>query len=307
MHTGNGQMNELELMRTLVRVVERGNLSAVARETGMGQPAVSRRLKDLEDHLGVVLIQRTTRHLQPTEAGALYYEKAKSILASVEEAHDSVGDVKTGASGVVRISCTSAFGLMYASPALFEFQTEHPYVTVSLSLSDRRIDLIEDGIDIAIRLGALEDSGLIARKIGLCRRIFVAAPEYLEIAGKPEKLSDLSVHNGLFFHDTQFAAPIEAVGPNGRTATVDLHGKFIADHAFALRDGFLAGRGLGPAHEWLVAELIQSGRLVKILPDYELADAPLTLLSPPGRMHVARVRMVADYLVKAFRNVHGVL
>jgi DNA-binding transcriptional LysR family regulator len=298
-------MNELDGMRTFVRIVERGGLTAVSRESGLGQSTISRRLKELEEALGVVLLERTTRQATLTEAGAAYYDRAKTILQLVDDAHEQVKALKTTAEGPIRISATSAFGVLHLCRLLFAFQEAHPKVRIDLGLTDRRIDLVREGVDLAVRLGPLNDSALIGRKLGDSRRILVAAPAYLDRRGTPMRPRDLADHNAILFAGLASGRTLQLSDAEGASETVTLAGDFQADQALAIRQALVAGRGLGVAHEWLVADLLATGELVRILPERRLDSLPLHVLMAPGRTRIARVRLLLDFLAAQIEGVPG--
>jgi DNA-binding transcriptional LysR family regulator len=299
-------MGELELMRTFVRVVERGSLSAVAREAELGQATVSRHLKDLETMVGTALLQRTTRRIGLTEAGAQYYERAKAILGLVEQTHEEIRTSQARPSGVIRLSCTSAFGIRHLCRILFAFQEQQPRIKIELNLTDERIDLIKEGMDLVVRMGALGDSGLVARRLGQAERVLVASPDYLARHGEPRRPRDLAQQNGIRFLGLAGSGELQLIGASGKRETVPLNGDFQADHGLALREAFLAGRGIGPAHIWLVADLLESGRLKIVLPEYRLDPIPLHVLTMPGRAKLARVRLLIDHIAREFATVPGI-
>src|SRR6185437_3724866 len=169
----------LERMRSFVRVAERGNLSAVARELGVGQSTITRHLKDLEEAVGVALLSRTTRRVTLTEEGSRYYANSVQILRLVEQAADEARGARSAQAGTIRISCTAAFGVLHVSRLIFAFQDRYPDIAVDLSLTDERIDLVRQGVDVALRLGPLNDSSMKLRALGRSRRPLVAAPAYL--------------------------------------------------------------------------------------------------------------------------------
>ncbi len=299
-------MDRVALMQTFVRLVERGSFSGVARELGTGQATISRRLQELESELGATLLKRTTRRFAPTDVGFEYYERAKAILALLDEAHESVRTSQGSAKGQIRLSCTSAFGIMFVCRMLFAFQNLNSQVHIDLSLSDQRIDLIREGVDLVIRVGALADSSLVVRKLGELRRVLAASPEYLDRRGVPRHPAELCEHNGIRFAGLAGADSIVLIDSAGRKESVSLRGDFQVDHALAIREAYLAGHGLGPAHYWLVADLIEAKRLQIVLPEYRLASVPLNLLIVPGRSRLARVRLLVDFLAKEITKVPGV-
>src|SRR3954470_2731146 len=184
-------------MRTFVRVAERGSLTAVARELGIGQSTVTRHLRELEDAVGVPLLSRTTRRVTMTDEGSRYYADSVQILRLVEQAGDEVRGTRAAPAGTIRLSCTAAIGVLHVSRLIFAFQDRYRDIGVDLSLTDERIDLVTEGVDIALRLGPLTDSSMKLRSLGQSRRLLVAAPDYLAARGTPTVPRDLSGHEGI--------------------------------------------------------------------------------------------------------------
>ena len=187
----------LERMRSFVRVADRGSLSAVAREHGVGQSTVTRHVAELEQALGVSLLNRTTRRVTLTAEGARYHAEARTILRLVEEATDEARTAGGGPAGTVRVSCTAALGVRHVTRGLFELQDRHPGISVDFSLSDLRIDLVREAVDVAVRLGPLADSSMQVKPIGRSRRLLVASPGYLIRHGAPEAPEDLARHEAI--------------------------------------------------------------------------------------------------------------
>src|SRR5262245_35744234 len=211
------KVDELDHMRTFVRVVELGSFSRAAAEMRVGQPAVSRQIRDLELDLATTLLQRTTRQLALTESGELYYRHARAILAQVEEAHEQVAAQRAATAGRIRMSCTSSIGTLHLCRMIFAFQNANPGIEIDLGLTDERIDLVREGVDVAIRLGPLRDSSLIMRDLGRCERLLVASPEYLKRRGAPKAAADLSGHNALRYAG-QFGDRLPMIDPAGVAA-----------------------------------------------------------------------------------------
>lgn len=295
----------LERMRTFVRVAERGNLSAVAREMRIGQSSVTRHLHELEEALGVALLSRTTRRVTLTEEGSRYYANAIQILRLVEQAGDEARSAGEDAVGTVRISCTAALGVRHINRLIFAFQDRHPDIAVDLSLNDERIDLVREGIDIAIRLGPLSDSSLKLRSLGISRRVLVAAPDYLERHGRPATVSDLAALEGIRMSNIAGSDALMLEGPDGSTSVASITGRLRVDHGLAAREAYLAGRGFGPAHIWLVDDLLRDGRLQTVLPGHAPTAVPLNMLIVPERASIARVRLLVEFLVDEILKVPG--
>jgi DNA-binding transcriptional LysR family regulator len=296
----------LERMRTFVRVAERGSLSAVARELGIGQSTVTRHLRELEEAVGVALLSRTTRRVTTTDEGSRYYADSVQILRLVEQARDEARGTRGAPAGTIRISCTAAIGVLHVSRLIFAFQDRYPNIGVDLSLTDERVDLVREGVDIALRLGPLTDSSMKLRTLGHSRRLLVAAPDYLAARGRPTSPQDLSGHEGIRMSNVAGSDAIVLQGPGGEHHVVPFAGRFRVDHGLAAREALIAGRGIAPAHQWLVGDLLATGRLEAILPDHALPSVPLSMLIVPERAGIARVRLLVDFLVERIGSIPGI-
>lgn len=295
----------LERMRTFVRVAERGNLSAVARELGTGQSTVTRHLSELEDAVGVSLLSRTTRRVALTEEGSRYYDHCTHVLRLVDQAADGIRDKHDALSGTVRLSCTAALGVMHTTRLIFAFQASHPGIQVDLSLTDERIDLVKEGVDVALRLGPLADSSMKLHHLAESKRLLVAAPGYLGVHGRPSQPADLAAHNVIRMSNVAGSKTMAFVGPDGSRHTVSVKGDLKVDHGLAAREAFRSGRGVGSAHRWLVDDLLATGELEVLLPDHSLPTTPLNMLMVPERAKVGRVRLMVDYLAEHIRRLPG--
>ncbi|PTQ12224.1 LysR family transcriptional regulator [Sphingomonas oleivorans] len=296
----------LERMRSFVRVAERGSLSAVARELGVGQSTVTRHLRELEAAVGVPLLSRTTRRVTMTDEGSRYYADCVQILRLVEQAGDEARGTRGAPAGTIRLSCTAAFGILHVSRLIFAFQDRYPDIGIDLSLNDARVDLVREGVDIALRLGPLSDSSMKLRALGLCRRLLVAAPAYLAARGTPAVPRDLSDHEGIRMSNVAGSDMLALQGPDGTRHAVPFGGRFRIDHGLAVREALVAGRGIAPAHRWLVDDLLAAGRLEPILPDYSLPPVPLSMLIVPERAGIARVRLLVDFLAGRIGAIPGI-
>jgi DNA-binding transcriptional LysR family regulator len=296
----------LERMRTFVRVAERGSLSAVARELGVGQSTITRQLRELEDAVGVPLLSRTTRRVTMTDDGSRYYANSVQILRLVEQAADEARGARGAQAGSIRISCSAAIGVLHFTRLIFAFQDRHPDIRVDLSLTDERVDLVREGVDIALRLGPLTDSSMKLRALGQSRRLLVAARNYLAARGRPVVPQDLSGHEGIRMSNVAGSDTLTLHGPDGEHHAVPFGGRFRVDHGLAAREALVAGRGIAPAHQWLVDDLLATGQLETILPDYLLPSVPLSMLIVPDRAGVARVRLLVDFLVEQIGAIPGI-
>jgi DNA-binding transcriptional LysR family regulator len=296
----------LERMLTFVRVAERGSFSAVAREQGVGQSTVTRHLTELENALGVTLLSRTTRRIALTAEGALYHEQASAILRLVAEAGDDVRNASDHLSGSIRISCTAALGVRHVTKALFAFQDLHPGIVIDMGLSDQRIDLVKDAVDIAVRLGPLTDSTMERKSIGNSHRILLASRGYLEAHGRPQEPNDLLRHRAILMSNIVGSETLTLHHRDGRTATVSLDGRLMVDHGLAAREALIEGRGIASAHVWLIDDLLASGAVEQVLPDYAPEPVPLSILIVPGRARIRRVRSLIDALAITLSTLPGI-
>ena len=296
----------LERMRSFVRVAERGSLSAVARELGLGQSTITRHLRELEDAVGVPLLSRTTRRVTPTDEGSRYYANCVQILRLVDQAGDEARGTRGAAAGTIRISCTAAFGVLQICPLIFAFQDLYPEIGVDLNLTDDRVDLVREGVDIALRLGPLTDSSMKLRPLGQSRRMLAASPDYLKARGRPKSPEDLAGHHGIRMSNIAGSDTLVLHGPRGERHAVPFGGPFRVDHGLAARAALDAGRGFGPTHRWLVDDLLSAGRLEVILPDYAPPPVPLSMLIVPERAGIARVRLLMDFLAERIARIPGI-
>jgi DNA-binding transcriptional LysR family regulator len=297
----------LERMRSFARVVERGSLSAVAREQGVGQSTVSRHVADLESALGVTLLNRTTRRITLTDEGQRFHAEARTILRLVDEATDGARSAGGGLTGTIRVSCTAALGVRHVCRMLFAIQDQHPELVVDLSLSDARIDLVREAVDVAIRLGPLVDSSMQCRTIGQSRRVLVASRTYLARHGRPETPGDLSRHASIRMSNVAGHAMLQLRRPDGTEILVPFEGHLLVDHGLAAREALIQGRGIAAAHLWLIDDLLAAGTVEPILPDYRPEPVPLSLLIVPGRTRIRRVRMLVDSLAASLAALPGLV
>src|SRR5580704_5837406 len=289
-------MDRFEGIKIFVRVVESGSFSAVARELGTGQPAISKQVAALEEHLGAQLLVRTSRSLSLTEAGRDFYESAVRLISDFEAAESRIGSGQASPSGVVRVSAAPGFSHRYVVPKLPSFRARYPKVVVEMLVSERTSNLVEEGIDLAIRNGALSDSSLVARKIG---ESAVVSAEYLERKGEPTRLSDLDRHDGVIFVSQNGPCPWTFASRAGMIP-------YQAAAAFRSNDGeeqraaVLAGLGITQAPYWLFAADIRAGTVRRILRDCEPARIPISAVRPASRRQPSKVAVFIDFLAELF-------
>lgn len=289
-----------EHIRTFVRAVETCSFTAVAAEQGQSQPTVSRQISALEDHLGVRLMQRTTRALTLTEEGRSYYSHARALLDAVDEAALAVRP-DTAARGLLRIAAPLAFARLHLMPRMARFLADHPDLRTDWVLGDRPVDLVEEGVDLAIRIGRVADQGLIARKIGQMRRVTVARPDYFARAGRPRHPTDLTAHDCIVYTGLATVDEWHFSGPDGAPIAVRVSGRVRVNASEGMRSALLEGLGLAVCPTWLFTDEIATGRLEQVLAEYEPAALPIQAVYPSRRLVPPRVRAFVDYLVTEFR------
>jgi DNA-binding transcriptional LysR family regulator len=292
-------MGQFRQISTFVEVVARGSLSAAARAEGIAPAMIGRRLDALEARLGVKLMQRTTRKLVLTDEGAAFLEDCQRILAELEEAEAAVAERSAHASGHLLVSAPAGFGRQHVAPLIPSFLAEHRDVSVNLNLSDRIIDVIGEGVDVAIRIASLEDSNLVGVKLADNQRVVVAAPAYLRRHGTPQTLADLAQHNCL---------PISSEGSQrgwtfrdgGKQVTLKVAGNMVCNDGAVLHAWALAGKGLAWRSMWEVAGDLEAGRLQTVLDDYSAPGNDIYAVFAQRRHLPLRIRVFVDFLRHAY-------
>jgi DNA-binding transcriptional LysR family regulator len=289
-------------MLVFTKVVQAGSLSAAARELGVSTAVVSRTLSGLEARLGVRLINRTTRSLHLTDEGASYYETCQRILAEIDEADAAVTSRRVEPQGVLKVALPASFGHQHVAPLIPRFAERYPKVELALSLSDRSINLIEEGFDLAVRIAELKDSSLAARKLAPNRRVVCASPAYLRAHGEPKTLQDLARHNCLVATwEHGFAMTWEYKSPAGKRGTVRVTGKYACDNWEVLREWAIAGLGIALKSTWDVRRQLEDGSLVPLLPGYDFGtDVGIYAVYPHRRHLPAKTRVFIDFLAESF-------
>lgn len=302
-------MDRLATMQTFVRVVESGSFSAVAREMHSTQSAVSKQVAALERALGAKLLSRTTRSLALTQAGEQYFAQARRLVAEIAEAEAQLRQGEQQLSGWLRVAASVGYGRLKLLPRIRSFLAAHPNVKIDLRLNDGFVDLVEEGIDVAVRIGELADSSLVARRIGTTQRVLLASRSYL--VGLPEGLKapqlpqDLLDHNCIVYSElaTQnawtFTAGPGAAAPEGSQVTIRAQGNLQTNSSEVIRASVLSGMGIGYSPTWLFEEEIASGQLQVLLPDWPAPPLPIHLVSPPQRRQSAKVQAFASHVAAA--------
>jgi LysR family transcriptional regulator for bpeEF and oprC len=290
-------MDRLDALQLFVRVVEAGSLTKAAGALGVVQPTVSKQIALLEDRLGARLLNRTSRGLSLTAAGQDYYESAVRLIAEFEEAEARVGRGQSAPAGMVRVASSAGLGRMYLLPRLPEFFARYPEVSIDFDVSERFISLIEDGIDVALRIGHLSDSTLVARRIGCMAVATVASNAYLKRFGEPKTPADLVNHDCVGFVHRGALVNWGFNGPAG-AITIEPNGKVRSNDGEHLRAAVLAGIGVGHNASWLYAPELASGEVREVLADYAPHPFPIHAVCPGGRRIPSRVRVFIDFLAE---------
>jgi DNA-binding transcriptional LysR family regulator len=287
-------MDRLAALEIFVRVVDAGSFSAVARRQNIGQPAVSKAVVQLEQWLGVSLLLRSTRSVVPTEAGRIFYERAKRTIEEADEAVFAARGSASGLSGKLRVSTSICFGRLDVIPNLSAFLAEHPDLDVELVLDDRNVDLVNEGIDVALRIGATPDSNMTMRRIAVGRRLVVATPAYLERHGTPNSPGELIDHQAIIYPRGGGAS--WTFRKANEEVPVVLQGRLKVTQAEGLREAVLCDMGLAVASEWLFSPELKSGKVVAILQDWTLPSNTLSAVYPTGRLASTKARAFVAFV-----------
>lgn len=276
-------MDRMAVMETYVAVFETGSFSGGARRLNVGQPGVSKAIAQLEAKLGVRLLSRSTRGLAPTEAGQQFYERAKRSIEEADGAELAARGSGAGLSGKLRVSAAVSFACLHVVPATKFFLAEHPDLSIEIILDDRNIDLLEAGIDVALRMGSLDDSSMTARKIGESRRLVVGTPAYFSQAGIPAEPADLIDHQAIVY-GRRGGGSAWTFKRGSTESSVVVSGRIAVNAAEGVRAAVLADMGLAIASEWMFAPELRSGAVQPVLADWSLPPIELWALYPTGRM-----------------------
>jgi DNA-binding transcriptional LysR family regulator len=292
-------LDQFAALRGFVAVAESGSFSGAARQMKISTSMVSRQIAALEGKLGVRLFERTTRAVALTEAGRNYLDRAQRVLAELEAANLWVSRLQDTPRGRLRISAPLSFGVQHLSPALPLFLSRFPEIEIDLALNDRYVDLIDEGFDLALRIGRLADSSLIARKLSPIRRAVCASPDYIARRGAPSHPNELVAHECLS-HSEIGPREWRFLDENGQTLLIEVKSRFRADNGDVLRQMALAGVGIIYLPTFFIGQDIAAGRLVSLLPPFALLDSALQAIYPPGRHLSPKVRVFVDFLAETF-------
>jgi len=288
-------------MRVFAGVVEAGSFVAAADELEMSKAAVSRYVADLEARLGVRLLHRTTRRLSLTQEGEVFFARCKELLSGVEEAEAEITERTGQAVGVLKVSAPVSFGILRLAPLWGSFMAAHPRVQLEVTLSDRVVDLVEEGFDMAVRIARLESSSLVSRRLSSTRMILCASPRYLRKHGKPARPQDLAGHSILSYSLLSIGDTWEFEGPQG-PVSVDVHPRMHSNSGDTCRTVALDHQGIILQPEFLVGEDLRTGRLVELMPQYRSIELGVYALYPSRKHLPPKVRLLIEHLAQALRR-----
>ena len=290
-------MDRLASMETFVRVVETGSFSGAARQLRVGQPAVSKAVALLEDYLGVKLLTRSTRGLTPTEAGLGYLERARRALEEAAEAELAARGAGAGLKGRLRVCAAVTFARIHLIPLLPKFLAQHPELELEVVLDDRQIDLVQEGIDVALRMGKMMDSALTARRIARCKRLVLGTPAYFDRAGTPSTPSELSRHQAIVYLQE---GSVWSFRRESSELAVSVQSRLRVTAAEGVRAAVLADVGLTIASEWMFSPELRSGAVRAVLSEWSLPALDLWAVLPTGRAATAKARAFVDFFERTF-------
>ncbi|PTQ10296.1 LysR family transcriptional regulator [Sphingomonas oleivorans] len=280
-------------------VVESGSFARAGDRLGVSKSIVSRRVARLEEKLGARLLTRSARGTEPTDIGSDYHRRLVAILGDLEAAHEAVAEATSEVAGTIRLTAPISFGVDHLSSVLAEFMTRHPRVELDVALEDRRVDLLAEHFDLAVRIGNLPDSSLIARKLAPVRAVMVASPAYLDARGRPSHPRELAKHDVLFYTNSNSTGEWR-FRVDGRWERVRVAGRLRANNGDALREAARAGLGIALLPSFIASRGLIDGSLETVLGDCPLEEAGLYAIMPPGRATTARVRALVEHLARSF-------
>lgn len=294
-------MSRVGELETFIQVVDDGSFSAAARSLGVSKSHVSKTISRLEERLGARLLNRTTRKLNLTDVGQAFLDRGRAIMGELDEAERAVTALQTEPRGVLRVSAPFSFGLRHLIPVVNEFMGRHPDLRVELALDDRRVDLMDEGFDLAVRIAAqLDDSSFIAKRLGRAQPFLLASPSYLAAHGTPTQPQDLTDHRCLRYAYLRSGATWVLTNAQGRREVVRADGPFEVNNGDAILQAAEAGLGIGLLPDFICCDAVRAGRLVQVLPDWSLSEAGVWALYPHSRHLSAKVRLFIERMAEAF-------
>jgi DNA-binding transcriptional LysR family regulator len=291
-------MGKLTDIATFVQVVESGSFTAASERLGCSRSVVSKYITRLEERLGARLLNRTTRRLSLTEAGQSFFSRSQRGLQEIEAAETEVSRLQEMPRGKLRLNTPMSFGILHIAPALAGFLSRYPEISVDMRLDDRQVDLIEEGVDVAIRIAELPDSSLVARRLGPCRHVVCAAPEYLKRQGTPHTPDDLRRHNVITYQYQDSPGEWRFITPEGRYVSVPVRGSIQMNNSLAIREAVLSGAGITLTPAFVVGKDIKSGNLHEVLGAYRAQEISIYAVYPERRHLSPKVQAFINYMKK---------
>lgn len=290
-------MDRLAKMTAFAKVAETGSFTKAARALRLSPTIISKHVRELEEALGVRLLNRTTRHVGLTEIGSIYYEQCADLLAQLEALENVAGELQNTPTGVLRVSTPLGFGAARIAPLLPAFAAAYPKVTVELILTDRYVDVVEEGFDMAVTMNQLPESSYITRTLINTGTVLCAAPDYLAKHGAPETPEELARHNCLVVANAPLGPPWVLTGADGVAHPVKVTGNLRTNSAAVQLEAALGGQGIALEPDFMVEQALKLGRMIHVLPDYETSQIIFRIVYPPGRHLTAKLRAFVDFLV----------
>ena len=292
------RVEPLNDIAVFVQVVKSGSFTDAAEHLKLSKSAVSKFVTRLEKHLGARLLNRTTRKLSLTEAGEVFYERSCRGLEEIEEAGADVSRLQGAPRGTLRINAPMSFGILHLAPAIAEFQTAYPDLNIDMSLDDRKLDLVDGGFDLAVRITNRADSSLVARKLAQCRHVVCASPDYLSRRSAPTEPAQLHEHDVISYKYQASMAEWDFVSPDGEQFSVAIRSTIEINNSLAIREALLVGAGIARTPTFIVGKDIKEGRLVAIFPEYRVPEVSLYLVYPHRQNLSPKVRAFVDFMAE---------
>jgi DNA-binding transcriptional LysR family regulator len=289
-------MDNLTDAAVFCQVVESGSFTAAAERLGLSRSVVSKYISRLEDRLGARLLNRTTRRLSLTEAGQAFFTRSQRGLQEIEAAEAEVSSLQAAPRGKLRLNTPMSFGILHIAPAIADFIACYPELSVDMNLDDRQVDLVEEGFDLAIRIAELPDSSLIARRLGPCRHVVCASPEYIKQHGPARSPDDLRRHKVLTYRYQDSPSEWRFVSPEGRFASIPVTGSIQMNNSLAIREAVLNGAGITLTPSFIVGEDIKTGRLEQLLPEYRSQEISIYAVYPERRHLLPKVQAFINFM-----------
>lgn len=294
-------MDSIIAMRSFIRVVETGSFSAVAREQNTNQATISKRIANLENRLGTKLLVRGSREHTLTETGKTYFERVSNIVMEIDETEAEARSLTATPKGHLKITVPTMFGNMYVAPVISEFLAMYPEIDLDVKFDENMVDLVREGVDVAIRLGDLQDSSMVAKNLGYDSLIIVASPLYLEKYSTPKEPDDLKHHNCLIYSLSPKRGTVWSFSDDTKTTEVEVRGNFQCDNGMGLMEMLLAHAGIAFMPQWMVDDELASGKLVHIMKDY-YKRYPISAVFPKNRYVPLKVRSFLEFIEKTIKT-----